>query len=57
MLEHVCYEPFSLKQTVDLEDILCKLVEICVLSEIHDSMTRFQQISETLRLNIYVHMF
>ena len=57
MLEHVCYEPFSLKQTVDLEDILCKLVEICVLSEIHDSKTRFQQISETLRLNIYVHMF
>ena len=23
MLEHVCYEPFSLKKIVDLEDILC----------------------------------
>ena len=35
MLEHVCYEPFSLKMA-DLEDILLLLlVEFCVLSEIH----------------------
>ena len=23
MLEHVCYEPFSLKKSADLQDILC----------------------------------
>ena len=23
LLEHVCYEPFSLKKNADLEDILC----------------------------------
>ena len=36
MLEHVCHDPFSLKNC-DLEDILCQLVEFCVLSEIHAS--------------------
>ena len=39
MLEHVCYEPFS------------------VLSEIHTSKTRFKQINENLRLNVYACMF
>ena len=32
------------------------LVEICVLSEIHTSKTRFQQMNENLRLNVYTHM-
>ena len=41
MLEHVCYEPFSLKNA-DLEDILCELVEFCAVSEIHASKTRFK---------------
>ena len=41
----------------DLEDILCQLVEICVLSEIHVSRTRLKQINENLRLNVYAHMF
>ena len=56
MLEHVSYEPFSLK-IPDLEDILCQLVELCVLSEIQISKTRFKQINENLRLNIYARMF
>ena len=38
MLEHVCYDPFSLK-IVDLKDILCELVKFFVLSEIHVSKT------------------
>ena len=41
MLDHVCYEPFSLK-IADLGDILCQFVEICVLSEIHVFKTRFK---------------
>ena len=57
MLEHVCYEPFFLKKIVELEDILCELVAFCVLSEIHTSKSRFKQINETLRLNVYVRMF
>ena len=48
MLEHVWYEPFSLKSSY-LEDILCLLVEFCVLSEIHVSKARFKQINENLR--------
>ena len=56
MFEHVCCETFSLK-IVDLEDILCLLVEFCVLSEIHVSKTRFKQINENLRLNVYACMF
>ena len=56
MLEHVCYEPFSLKNA-DLEDILCLLVECCVLFGIHVAKTRFKQINENLRLNVYVRMF
>ena len=35
VVEHVSYEPCSLKKIVDLEDVLCYLAEICVLSEIH----------------------
>ena len=49
MLEHVCYEPFSLKIWKSLEDILCQLVEFCVLSEIDVSKTRFKEINENLR--------
>ena len=56
MVEHVCYEPFSLK-IADLEDILCSLVEFCVLSKIHASKTRFKQINENLRPNVYASMF
>ena len=56
MLQHVYYEPFFLKVAV-LEDILCELVEFCVLSEIHASKTRFKQINENLRLNVYARMF
>ena len=47
---------FLLKIT-DLEDILCLLVEFCVLSEIHVSKNRFKQINETLRLTVYASMF
>ena len=56
MLDHVCYEPFSLK-IANLEDILCELVEFCVLSEIHVSNTRFKQTNGNLRLNMYACMF
>ena len=56
MLEHVCYEPFSLK-IPDLEDISCQLVEFCVLSKIQISKTRFKQINENLKLNVYARMF
>ena len=56
MLEHVCYEPFALK-IADLEDILCELVEICALSDIHGSKARFKQTNENLRLNVYARMF
>ena len=41
----------------DVEDIIRLLVEFCVLSEIHISKTRFKQINENLRLNVYAHMF
>ena len=44
MLQRVCYALFSLK-IADLED---RLVEFCVLSEIHVSKTRFKQINENL---------
>ena len=40
----------SLYKNADLEDILCQLVEICVLYEIHASKARFKQINENLRL-------
>ena len=40
-----------LKNIADLEDILCQMIEFCVLSEIHVSETRFKQINENLRLN------
>ena len=56
MLEHVRYEPFSLK-IVDFEDILYELDEFCALSEIRVSKTRFKQINENLRLNVYAQMF
>ena len=46
-----------LRNIADLEDILCELVEFCVLSEIHVSKTRFKQINENLRLNVYARMF
>ena len=41
----------------DLEDILCQLVEFCVLSEMHVSKTQFKQINENLRLNVYERIF
>ena len=49
MLEHVCYEPFSLKK--------CRfgrylMSEFYVLSEIHVSKIRFKQINENVRLNL-----
>ena len=56
MLEHVCYEPISLK-VADLEDILCKLVEFCVLSDIHASETQVNQLNKYLRPNVYARMF
>ena len=31
-------------------------VEFCVLSEIHASETRFQQLNENLRPNVHAHM-
>ena len=40
-----------LYKIADLEDILYKLVEFCVLSETHVSETRFKQTNENLRLN------
>ena len=42
-----------LYKIADLEDILCELVDICVLSEIHVSKTQFKQINENLRLKVY----
>ena len=45
-----------LERIADSEDILCELVEFCVLSEIHVSKTRFKQINENLRLNDYARM-
>ena len=46
-----------IKKVTDLEGILCQFVEFCVLSEIHVSKTRFKQINENLRLNVYALMF
>ena len=46
-----------LETITNLEDILCQLVEFCVLSEIHASKTPFKQINENFRLNIYARMF
>ena len=57
MLDQVCYEPFFLEKIVDLEDVLCRFVEFCVLSEIHVSKIRFKQINENLRLKVYACMF
>ena len=48
---------FLFKKIADLEDVLCELVEFCVLPEIHASETRFKQTNENLRLNIYACMF
>ena len=45
------------KKNANLEDILCYLVEICVLSEIQASNARFRQINENRRLNVYAGMF
>ena len=56
LLEHVCYEPFYLK-TCRFGRYLMLIVEICVLSEIHASKTRFKQINENLRLNVYARVF
>ena len=55
MLEHVCYEPFSLKNSRFGRYLM--LVEICVLCEIHVSKTRLKQVNENLRLNVYALMF
>ena len=46
-----------LLKIADLEDSSCELVEFCVLSEIHVSKTRFKQINENLKLNVYARMF
>ena len=46
-----------LSKIADFEDILSELVEFCVLFEIHVSKTRFKQINENLRLNVYSRMF
>ena len=46
-----------LLKIADLEDILCELVEFCVLSEIHASKTEFKQMNENLRLNVYARIF
>ena len=43
MLEHVCHEPFSLKQLQIWKLSLPYLVEFCVLSEINVSETRFMK--------------
>ena len=40
---------FLFKKIANLKDILCKLVEFCVLSDIHVSETRFKQINENLK--------
>ena len=48
---------YSLYKVADLENILCKLVEFCVLSEVHVSKTRFKQINGNLRLEVYARMF
>ena len=56
MLEHVFMIHF-LSKIADLQHILCQLVKFCVLSEIHASKSRFKQLNENLRLNIYARMF
>ena len=56
MLEHVCYEPFSLKK-LQIWKNLIELVEFCVLSKIHTSKTCFKQINENVRLKVYALMF
>ena len=56
MLDHVCYEPFSLK-IPDFEDILHELAEFRELFKIQVSKTQFKQINENLRLNVYARMF
>ena len=48
---------YFLLKNADLEDILRHLVEFCVLSEIDVSKTRFKQINENLRPNVYARMF
>ena len=49
MLEHACYMSHFLQKISNLEDILCELLEFCVLSEIHGSKTQFKQINENLK--------
>ena len=47
----VCLSMFDMShfyKNANLEDILCYLVEICVLSEIHASNARFKQIIEKI---------
>ena len=55
MLEHVCYEAFSLKNSRFGRYV--NWLNFLVLSEIHASTTRFKQINENLRLNVYARMF
>ena len=56
MLEHVCYEPFSSKNC-RFKGYLMLIGCIFALSEIRASKTRFKQINENLRLNVYARMF
>ena len=55
MLKHVCYEPFFFKLQI-WKISYVNWLNFCVLSEIHVSKTRFKQINENLRLNIYARM-
>ena len=52
MLSMFVVSHFLLK-IADLKNILCYF---CVLSEIHVSKTRFKQINQKLRLNVYARM-
>ena len=45
------------KKIADLKDILCYLVEFCILSEIHASKILFKQINENVTLKVYARMF
>ena len=57
----ICLSMFDMShfllKLADLEDILCYLVAFYVLSEIHAPKTRFKQITENPRLNVYARMF
>ena len=53
MLEHACYELFSLKEMYIWKiSYVNWLIELCVLSEIHESKTRFKQINENVRSKV-----